>query len=88
MPNAITNNGEFEKITIGGVAFRVWPPAPEDSAPYVPRPDLEEWLVRVLTPCYEGDEGLAVLLDCTLAPRGRAGSPPAPPSPAPGPRLG
>lgn len=53
---------EFDKIHIGGVTFRIWPPASENGQLYVARPALEEWLVRILEPCYEGDEALAVLL--------------------------
>jgi hypothetical protein len=57
-PNAV----EFEKMTIGGVCFRIWPPTQDNGAPYVPRPDLEDWLVKILTPCYDGDEPLPALL--------------------------
>jgi MoxR-like ATPase len=56
------NIAEFDKVTIGGVSFRVWPPTQEKDEPYVSRPELEEWLVKILTPCYQGDEALPVLL--------------------------
>jgi MoxR-like ATPase len=59
---SVDTTGEFQRTTIGGVAFRVWPATPQDAGYYVARPELEHWLARLLSVCHDTDQPLPVLL--------------------------
>lgn len=56
------HKGEFAQVEIGGAVFRIWPESGGGQESLVPRPEVEDWVCRLLSVCHPGDLPLPVVL--------------------------